>query len=107
MPKNLRDGGPRQAGELPRHRPGVSLLLGAGEFAPHELDASELRALTQEYGKLRAGFTAYRERDGRILYLSDETGESTYDRPVDLCGTFGCILLVMRPASSLARPCRH
>ena len=30
--------------------------------------------------------------DGRLRYVKDATGETTFDRPFDVCGTFGCIL---------------
>lgn len=59
------------------------------------LGITEQRGLTQSLGKLAQGWKVMRDTEGRVCYLNDDDGSKVYDRPVDLCGTYGCILQVL------------
>ena len=59
-----------------------------------DLDDGEVKKLASKLGRLRAGYITKKQADGRICYVQEETGAVVYDRPVDLCGTHGCILQV-------------
>ena len=42
--------------------------------------------------KLPRSWHEFEDEHGKTYYWHEKTGESTYERPYDKCGTFGCIL---------------
>lgn len=81
--------------EASRRSGGASLAGAADASSLGLLELTELSpSETASLGRLKSGFVASRESNGRIRYTNTETGEIVYDKPFDRCGTFGCILEV-------------
>ena len=57
------------------------------------IDPTQLARQQSEADKgLPSGWRSEQAPDGRLRYVKRSTGETTFERPFDRCGTFGCVL---------------